>query len=123
MNMNVLTSMMSKESITTETAMAYIEPLLGYDMEQARTIVDNELTVESGEGATTVMKAIAWILENINKIVNIFKNMFKAAYSKYVLFTNNINKRAKKLEDGLSKIDFAKGSDLNLKILNLLLTN
>lgn len=111
MNMNVLTSMMSKESITTETAMAYIEPLLGYDMEQARTIVDNELTVESGEGATTVMKAIAWILENINKIVNIFKNMFKAAYSKYVLFTNNINKRAKKLEDGLSKIDFAKGSD------------
>ena len=77
MNMNVLTSMMSKESITTETAMAYIEPLLGYDMEQARTIVDNELTVESGEGATTIMKAIAWILENINKIVNLYNKMFK----------------------------------------------
>lgn len=92
MNMNVLTSIITKESITTETAIAYIEPLLGYDMEQARTIVANELTVESGEGATGIMKALAWIIENINKIVNLFKNMFKAAYSKYVLFTNNINK-------------------------------
>lgn len=113
MNMNVLTSIITKESITTETAIAYIEPLLGYDMEQARTIVANELTVESGEGATGIMKALAWIIENINKIVNLFKNMFKAAYSKYVLFTNNINKRAKKLEDGLSKINFAEGSEFS----------
>lgn len=100
-HINVLTSLNQPE-LTTESAYAYAEPLFNYD----RVLMDStlaEYTVESGnEGVSRGVSVVAYIIEAVQKIIVLFKNMFKSMYSKYILFINGIDKKASTL---LGKID------------------